>query len=776
MKSLLTLAFFLFLKTGFATTYYISPSGSDEAGNGSLEKPWKTLYKATSLVQKEGDVIHVNTGVYVESLQSNLRPGVSLEGTGISSILKSNITADWVAMISLRSPEGTNGKQHISNLKFDGQNLSTYWGIDIAGRSNVEVCNITMIDFKSDGILFNGAVNNLDQPPTTYATGNSFHDNIVHNCAGYNLSNGIYGRGALRIGGQEGMLVYNNTITQTERPAGYNGYCIKYSLGGFNKGLKIYNNTITKIPFTGAFDGDNGWTFCIELWHCEGGMEIYNNNFQGSLDLVQVRKRTYDFGAKIYNNNFTEPNIGTLEMGLDFEIGAESVIIENNVFDKLQQAIIIQSEVWHDVPRIWENLNVIEDITIRNNLFSNMGYGSAAAINVVGGSLENIFSLRNFNVCNNTFHTGTAKPGDVPWVGVFINLNDASGHIQSVAIQNNIFVGFPDAYLKTSNTVATFDTLIVTNNLSFCNGNNNVPSLQGVAPMHYINDQNIIANPLFISSTDFKLQPTSPCYNVSPSLNSTKNTVENIGIENNILLQHKLGNNYVLGKKENAYSNEHNNSGSISFIKTNIIIPAYYTFKNTSWLLLLALFSGLVALCFFAKEKVYGFPISLFVLIMLTYSAFINNLWGEVILNIYFIAINIYGWALWLKKDKRKHRIVRITSSSKKEIIMQLVFFILASVCIYLGLTYFKNQFADSIIWGDTLVVATAVIGTWLIINKKVESWYWLIANSAASVILYYAKHLVFTSGYYAMLFIITIWCLFQWEKRKSRKRNPIAT
>ena len=148
MKLLYTLFFFIIFHSSFATTYYISPNGSDD-GNGTISSPWKTLYRATNAVTIPESIIHINAGIYLEILQSKLAVGVSIEGEGNNSILKSTITADWQEMLSLVSDsEGTNGNQHISNLQFDGQSLSTYLAIRISGRSNVEVHHVTIINFK----------------------------------------------------------------------------------------------------------------------------------------------------------------------------------------------------------------------------------------------------------------------------------------------------------------------------------------------------------------------------------------------------------------------------------------------------------------------------------------------------------------------------------------------------------------------------------------------------------------------------------------------------
>ena len=520
MKKLLTTLLLFTTLLVNATTYYIDPTGNDATGTGAIGAPWKTLFKATSTVTTSGDIIHVKSGTYVETLQSLLSVGVSIEGDGVSSIIKSTLTADWREILKLYSAtEGTNGNQHIRNLKFDGQNLSTYWGINIVGRSNVEVDHITMVDFKSNGIFFDGRTDNVALAPAIYSTGNSFHDNIVNNCAAYNLSTGEFGRGALNIGGQLGFLCYNNTITQNQRPDGYNGWPIKYSLNGYNKGLKIYNNTLVKKQFAGTFPGDHGWDFAIELWHCDGGMEIYGNTIQGALDLVQVRKKTYSFGAWIHDNVIAQPYTNAnVETGLNFEIGAESVIVENNIFNRLQQSIIIQEEQWIPNPDGWETINKTEDITIRKNLFANQPFGSQACINIAAAAANDTFTLKQFKVYNNTFHSDSANSGASPWVGLYINVGAAVGHIQSVFVQNNIFKGFGDSYLSSTNSVATWDSLILTNNLRYLNANSNNTKILGIAPTLNTNTANIIGNPTFISTTNFGLVTGSPAISAATSL------------------------------------------------------------------------------------------------------------------------------------------------------------------------------------------------------------------------------------------------------------------
>src|ERR1035437_673568 len=185
-------------------TYYIDPSGND-SNNGSSGSPWKTLAYACSKATSSGDVIHVNAGTYTETAQSMLAVGISIEGAGVTSIIQSRVGGSSFTIYLYSSSQGTNGNQHISNIKMNGSALTAFGAIKIDRRSNVEIYNCTFVDFNYYGVRFDG--DGTGNQPSTYPTGNKFHDNTITNCSGYYPAgervNGE-GKGGLTIDGQDG--------------------------------------------------------------------------------------------------------------------------------------------------------------------------------------------------------------------------------------------------------------------------------------------------------------------------------------------------------------------------------------------------------------------------------------------------------------------------------------------------------------------------------------------------------------------------------------------
>jgi nicotinamide mononucleotide transporter len=690
MKLLFTLLLSGIAQLSIATTYYISPHGNDNNGNGSIVSPWRSLSKATTTVTKAGDIIHVNAGTYIETNSSYLAPQVSIEGDGPASIIQSTLIQLFTPIISARSAEATDGNQHISNIKLDGNNRTTSWGIEIRGRKNVSIHDCIIADFDETGIFWGGRNDNEAMPPTNYATGNSFYNNTVSNCAKYDG----FGRGCLAIGGQEGMLIYNNHISQTGRRIGTNGWPIKYANDGYLKGVKIYGNTILKE----AFDGIT-WDFALELFNVSG-LEIYNNNITGAIDLNHQNKDNYSYSVYIHDNILGPTKMqANLENGIILEFSTETAIIEKNTFKNLGVAIYF-------APR---GGSIISDIAIKNNTCDNIGVAdkSHQGFAIRFGSVEKgAYAIQNFLVVDNKFFASTKEK---PYWGIGI-LDVAKAN--NIIIRNNTIKNFSAAGI-TADPGGEIDTMIIENNILSGNGFAN--------------------KPLFVSG----------------------------------------------GPQNYSYKNNEASNGSIfslSNLKMDIIRPLYYSAKNSSMLELLVLLASIISLWFSRKENIYVFPMSIIASVIYITSNILDDWFpGNACLGLYFFIMSIYGWRVWAKRDMRRHRVIRITDSSKKEKQIQLIVFTSFFILLFPVLQYFKKSFTPGIIpWADALVYAAAFTGMWLMTRKKLESWYWWIAAIAVSIPLYFSKHYLLISIYFVPALALSYWALRRWRRKRIVKKKKI--
>lgn len=187
----------------------------------------------------------------------------------------------------------------------------------------------------------------------------------------------------------------------------------------------------------------------------------------------------------------------------------------------------------------------------------------------------------------------------------------------------------------------------------------------------------------------------------------------------------------------------------------------------------IAVFSGIASVWFSRKENILVYPVGLVNTVIYVFLSIKGELYGEASVNFYYTIVSIWGWIIWSKKDSRQQHILHITKSSAKEWKAQLLFFAAFYIVIFSALLFLKKAFyAATIPWADAFASATAYTGMWLMAKKKVESWWWWIATDIASVPLYFVKGYVFSSVYYAILLVMAVAGLLEWQRRE-REQKP---
>jgi hypothetical protein len=498
------------------TAYHVATTGDDVNGDGSADHPWKTLFHACGATT-DGDLIELAAGTYDETQSCELPVGVSIVGTGVASC-HLNYTYPGTSLsnaaIKLASPDGTDGHQTISSIDLGGTALTSTQGILVLGRSNVKVHDIAIHDFLGSGIYFQGANQFGPACPVVMATGNELYNFVITN----NSDRTVNGIANVVVSGFDGMLIHDGTITQTARPVGHNGdnFVIPSVVrGGFScaAGLKYYNVK----SYRNSDDGNaSDFQFHMELWDCQGGMEIYNNEFHGGgqqIDLAgtDTTSRSFELNPPYTYNWYIHDNLFQWEdpvpsfpafipVGVDIESDKQWVTIANNHFKNVPFPVTM-------------SLNSAalgqKNITIEDNLFEHSGFANgefAFDISVIGGGLGT--QVNNLHIYNNTIANTNAR-------AAFYFIPGNGDTLVGTAIINNIVQGVPPTgygYLTFKGTSGTIDGFVLKNNLLFDNvASNQITLLEGAAlPTNLVTSEILVGDPLFLSTTDFHLQPGSP--------------------------------------------------------------------------------------------------------------------------------------------------------------------------------------------------------------------------------------------------------------------------
>lgn len=161
------------------------------------------------------------------------------------------------------------------------------------------------------------------------------------------------------------------------------------------------------------------------------------------------------------------------------------------------------------------------------------------------------------------------------------------------------------------------------------------------------------------------------------------------------------------------------------------------------------------------KESIWCWPAAFFSTLILAVLFFDVTLYMESLLNIYYLAMAVYGFYLWKNRDNNKAKTKKIRRwRLRYHLIVILTGLVLTVISGFL-LDKYTNQ---DLAYLDSFTTWFAVITTYMVAKKVLENWiYWIIID-AASVYLYLQKDLVLLAILMASYTIIAIFGYIQWR------------
>lgn len=148
---------------------------------------------------------------------------------------------------------------------------------------------------------------------------------------------------------------------------------------------------------------------------------------------------------------------------------------------------------------------------------------------------------------------------------------------------------------------------------------------------------------------------------------------------------------------------------------------------------------------------------------------FFSKIYADMGLNIYYVAISIYGFKKWAstKQDAPKDEILDNTIFYRHVTWPLLGGIILSIISIYGFLYFVLHHFTDSPIpMGDAFTTSVGIVATWMLARRIIEHWiFWVIVNFV-SVYLYYLRDLYPTMFLYICYAILAIAGYFTWKKK----------
>ncbi len=190
-------------------------------------------------------------------------------------------------------------------------------------------------------------------------------------------------------------------------------------------------------------------------------------------------------------------------------------------------------------------------------------------------------------------------------------------------------------------------------------------------------------------------------------------------------------------------------------------------YANASWQSILleavAFVFGIASVWYAKKEHIWVYPTGLIATIITVYLLYQAHYFGDMMMNVYYSAMSIFGWWNWARKKDNK-TVVHITRTNKKEKLIGFGLFLLTMVVtyiVYLGFGY-EIETANYI---DIFTSGVFFTAMWYMALKKLENWTLWIFADIITVPLYAYRGLGMLSLQYLIFTILAIQGYLSWKK-----------
>ncbi len=178
---------------------------------------------------------------------------------------------------------------------------------------------------------------------------------------------------------------------------------------------------------------------------------------------------------------------------------------------------------------------------------------------------------------------------------------------------------------------------------------------------------------------------------------------------------------------------------------------------------------GLITVVLVVRRSIWNYPFAL-AMVSLYFVEFLDEkLYSDALLQVFFFAINVYGWWAWARAPEVDNGIEVVAMSLRA----RATWFVGTAIAA-LAWGLLMHRFTDAAApFVDAAVAGASVAAQWLQSLRRVESWIlWIVADLIA-VPLYWWKGLVPTTILYLVFLGLAVAGLLSW--RRAARPGPMA-
>lgn len=220
----------------------------------------------------------------------------------------------------------------------------------------------------------------------------------------------------------------------------------------------------------------------------------------------------------------------------------------------------------------------------------------------------------------------------------------------------------------------------------------------------------------------------------------------------------------------------------------NFLVEPYQSYNIWQIILeALAAILGIASVWYARKENILVYPTGIVSTGIYAYLLFGWQLYGDMIINVYYFVMSIFGWYIWTRKVDATHYtpITLLNNRDLKYVIGIFVLAVVGILVIYKFKPYINNGFNEEYLnssysyiptdYVDAFTTGTAFVAMWLMAKKRLQHWhFWIITNIVAIPLYFWFKKHGITGIQYIIFLIFAILGLREWRKSLNNNQQIV--
>lgn len=181
---------------------------------------------------------------------------------------------------------------------------------------------------------------------------------------------------------------------------------------------------------------------------------------------------------------------------------------------------------------------------------------------------------------------------------------------------------------------------------------------------------------------------------------------------------------------------------------------------------------GITGVYLTTRQNIWCWPVGLANVILSIFVFLFSRLYADVVLQIFYLIMTIYGWYFWVFGGKNKNQLP-IRNMKITELIIITVIGTVSSV--FSGFIFWKYTNASYPVW-DSFLMVWGILATYAMAKKILQHWIlWIIIDINCTA-LYFLKDLYAFSILYLVFTFLAVYGYIKWKTEwKNQEKNLVV-